>query len=631
MNRWPRCTIPRLDSRSTRRQWLAAHLSGWAAVWAGRVLAADSPVSVRLRPGHPRIWLTTERLQELRTCAERDAVLRRWIELILADAERRLRQSPPAYKLIGPRLLYVSREYLSALKALGFAWQWTRDPRFAKSARTFLQQCCGFADWHPSHFLDTAEMACAVGVGYDWVYDALSDADRTMVENALVRLGLEPGVQAYQGRASWKWWVSVTHNWNQVCNGGMLVGALALADVRPELADFIVRSAVSSLPRALASYEPDGAWGEGPGYWGYATMYTAYGLEALRTALGDDEGLSRRQGLARASIVPRMLVGPTGLFFNYADCGERHSRGPMPWMFWLARTFGDDAAAADEHRVLRAMPRPSALHAVWYVPAPDASRVPSSPLDVLIRGDVPVMVSRSRWDDPEALWVAIKAGHNTVNHSHLDLGTFVLEALGQRWVVDLGSDDYNLPGYFGRQRWTYYRLMSESHAVPLIAGRGQDPQGRAEVLAFHTGSDGAQVRLDLTRAYADRARRVWRGLATIRGRSAVVVQDEFELVSPAEIVWGLTTPAEIELVEPRRARLSLGSRSMTIYLIEPAQAAFEVHSAERPPPEKTNRGMRRLEVRRTPVNRERIVVLFVPGDRDTAPVEYQPIPLERWR
>ena len=44
-------------------------------------------------------------------------------------------------------------------------------------------------------------------------------------------------------------------------------------------------------------------------------------------------------------------------------------------------------------------------------------------------------------------------------HSNLDIGTFVLDAFGERWVVDLGADDYNLPGYFetgGRgRRWTY--------------------------------------------------------------------------------------------------------------------------------------------------------------------------------
>jgi len=70
---------------------------------------------------------------------------------------------------------------------------------------------------------------------------------------------------------------------------------------------------------------------------------------------------------------------------------------------------------------------------------------------------------RSRWNDPQAIFVGLHGGSNAFNHSHLDLGSFVLEALGQRWAVDLGADDYNLPGYFGGKRFSYYRLRAEGH------------------------------------------------------------------------------------------------------------------------------------------------------------------------
>ncbi|MBK9492384.1 MAG: heparinase II/III family protein [Haliscomenobacter sp.] len=51
-------------------------------------------------------------------------------------------------------------------------------------------------------------------------------------------------------------------------------------------------------------------------------------------------------------------------------------------------------------------------------------------------------------NDPKALWLGIKGGINGSEHSHLDLGNFELEAGGVRWAKDLGSDDYNLPGYW---------------------------------------------------------------------------------------------------------------------------------------------------------------------------------------
>ncbi len=64
---------------------------------------------------------------------------------------------------------------------------------------------------------------------------------------------------------------------------------------------------------------------------------------------------------------------------------------------------------------------------------------------------VDVVMMRSSWN---ALGGILrrdsKGGDNRVNHSHLEPGSFVLDFEGQRFASDLGPDDYNLPGYFGR-------------------------------------------------------------------------------------------------------------------------------------------------------------------------------------
>ena len=52
-----------------------------------------------------------------------------------------------------------------------------------------------------------------------------------------------------------------------------------------------------------------------------------------------------------------------------------------------------------------------------------------------------------------------------------------MDAGGVRWAKDLGSDDYNLDGYWtmgvGGKRWTYYRLGSLSHNVPVLGNKNQ--------------------------------------------------------------------------------------------------------------------------------------------------------------
>ena len=52
-----------------------------------------------------------------------------------------------------------------------------------------------FEDWHPPHFLDTAEMTNAVAIGYDWLYDVLTPEQRATLKTAIIEKGLKPGLK----------------------------------------------------------------------------------------------------------------------------------------------------------------------------------------------------------------------------------------------------------------------------------------------------------------------------------------------------------------------------------------------------------------------------------------------------
>ena len=71
-------------------------------------------------------------------------------------------------------------------------------------------------------------------------------------------------------------WVNNMNNQNQVGNGGMLASALALAEIHPDFARLVVRGAVRSLPLSQGEYYPEGAYPEGPGYWGFGTGIITY-------------------------------------------------------------------------------------------------------------------------------------------------------------------------------------------------------------------------------------------------------------------------------------------------------------------------------------------------------------------
>ncbi len=595
--------------------------------------AAPQDVLATLDEAHPRLMLKDAELQRLKTLCKSDKALQKCVADTIKYADACLRKRPLVYKKVGPRLLHVSRDCLGRTYALALAWRWTGEKKYADQAIENLLTVCAFKNWNTSHYLDTAEMSHAVGVGYDWLYSQISPADRSKIRAGLIRNGMDPGVNGYKKRA---WWSRSSHNWNQVCNSGMIIASLAIAETDPKYARQIVPQAVKSLPRAIKTYGPDGGWSEGPGYWSYATRYTAYGLAALDSALGTDFGLSKIDGLSEAGLFPVYTTGPTGMYVNFADSGTKARRGSMGCMFYLAKKFNRPFISDAEHAMIaQRSARPE--HVMWYVPP--SKKKTQRDLDRLFRGPVPVALFRSSWGDPDELFVSVKAGYNQVNHGHLDLGTFELDALGVRWSRDLGSDYYNLPGYWdkrsGGKRWKYYRLNSLSHSVPLIDGENQAADGKSKILKFQASESQPSVVIDFSSAYKAAASKAMRGVRLVCGRKAVLIQDEFKLVGakPSEITWAMTTDAKIAIKHKTLAELTLDGKRLIATILSPSGAEFAAESAEQKKPEKANRGVSRLLAKvKNAKGSVRITVLLTPqwGDSKMPPAAPTITPLAKW-
>jgi hypothetical protein len=119
----------------------------------------------------------------------------------------------------------------------------------------------------------------------------------------------------------------------------------------------------------------------------------------------------------------------------------------------------------------------------------------------------------------------------------------------------------------------------------------------------------------------------------VQDRRAVLVQDQFEIENPCELVWGMTTDAKIDIKEKGVAELTIREKRLVARVLLPAGAEFTVESAEQKPPEKTNRGVRRLIVRLPEVRGSvRLAVLLSPVWKDGNVVKSVDLkPLEKWQ
>jgi hypothetical protein len=608
-----------------RSQWIL-RLGLVAVIVATNGLPATNAASETnslktLRPGHPRLVLLDEDLARIRQFIKSDATAGQYHQRVVAQGEAILRQPAVELVLIGPRLLDKSRTVVDRIYTLGLLHRLDGQPKWADRAAREMLAVAAFKDWNPSHFLDAAEMTHGMAIGYDWFYNTLTPEQRQTIETAIVEKGLLEAKKAHERNVGW---TRSPDNWNNVCNGGITVGALAVADRELELANWLIGRMRESLPKALASYAPDGAWREGPGYWGYATRYTVYALAALQSALGTDFDLGASPGLSEAGAHRLHITGPTGLFFNFADCGEAASDDPS--LFWLARRYDRPVLAAAQRQF--AAERGTARDLMWYDARGSAEDIRRLPLDAHFK-NIHVAVMRSAWQDQQAIYIGFKGGDNKAGHAHLDLGTFVLDALGERWACELGADEYNMPGYFGAQRWTYYRLKTEGQNTLTLNGENQNPGAAAPIILFESAGEGARAVADLSQAYlAAGAVQVRRGMALRDGRSRVLVQDELELSKPTDVVWTMHTRARA-IVAGSRATLHQGDKTLEARILSPPNAQFSFEEVNLAPPQRPTKGLGKLLIHLPKQQGAlRIAVLLKPeADRGG---EVKLVPLEAW-
>ena len=208
---------------------------------------------------HPRLFAAPADFARAKALARREGTVNAYaVRRALARADDLLDKPVLARIQTGRRLLAVSRQALYRISHLAMAWRLTGERKYLERGERELRAVCAFSDWNPSHFLDVGEMSFAVALGYDWLYDGLSDAARDEIAAGLNRLGLQTGLKPHG-------WKKMTNNWGQVCRGGLLAAALALGERHPADAADMLEECVRGLPKSMAALAPNGCYPEGTG------------------------------------------------------------------------------------------------------------------------------------------------------------------------------------------------------------------------------------------------------------------------------------------------------------------------------------------------------------------------------
>ena len=542
-------------------------------------------------PEHPRLFLTKGQEKAVRNTIKKKKnryLLEAHYESIsIADQTLGL---PPCKWPGEGHILSTSREILKRIFNLSYAFRMTGDYSYANRAEEEMLNACLFPHWDPAHYLDTAELTFGMAIGYDWLFDYLSEGSKELIRQSI----LEKAFLTAESSNGYK----AGNNWNSVCNAGLVAGAAAVFESYPDQARERVEKALKFNPIVLNTYAPDGAYPEGYSYWSYGTGYQVMMISILEDCFGSCGELDKYPGFLQTGYYLQMMCSPTGHCFSYSDSEDKQVCNLF--LLWFSKRLGDPSLVYLEKQILekgnvnygiesRFLP----IILIW-ASQQDLDTISQPKMNVWSsKGTVPLFIYRSGWDNPEDTYLGVKGGMPSASHGHMDSGEFYYEKGGVIWAKDMGGQSYGTfyknnvncwdPSQDG-DRWGIWRNCTSMHNVITVN------EGRHLAIAFSDISstiDSAGVRgciVELTEALSLQLDSAVRTVRLSDDDHVLTIEDfvQAKKEEDAHIYWNMTTCAEGKVISQNEILLTSGKKSMRMVITSPSVVEPVVLSTKSP-------------------------------------------------
>lgn len=437
--------------------------------------------------------------------------------------------------------------------------------------------------WFTAHgqhtYYPAGQLAAEVAFGYDLLYDHLTESERALIRRALVEKSMIPTFKEYVADNRI---MANTSNWIGHTVGGALIAAAAIAgDVMAGETNGQFDVYVNGLLRKfeahlVASYLPDGSYGEGISYQEFDLETTALALAALDRVFGIDWWSSSR--VVESLAFPLYtLAQPLSASLDMGDSHPPSGRTIAPLIAQAKdqtlRWFYDQFP----HKEIRDL---------LFFDDTIKPQAPQLPTSRLFR-DKGAAVFRTGWGTDDSVFL-FRAGPN-FNHNHADQGSFLLTAFGEPLITEAGwSHYYNDPHYA-----TYF-TQAIGHNTALVDGNPEsqsiaDTPQFAALNAYPKITDAITsefydaVASDLVSVYRERLARYTRRIVFVKPHYFVVFDDLAARGEPATFDWLLHLPDRARITSTNELALYAGEKAaLAVRRFAPVAAALNVRSGRLP-------------------------------------------------
>jgi len=547
-------------------------------------------------PNHPRLFMLKGEEREIKKRVLAEPLFRDLHHLIIKESDKMLALPEIKRNQIGIRILHTSQEAKRRIFYLSYSFRMTGNKAYAKAAEKVMLDISKFENWNPSHFLDVAEMTAAMAIGYDWLYNDLPASSKEIIAKAIQKMGINKAQDEKKC-----WWLKADMNWNQVCNAGISLGALALFENDPAGSAALLNRALQSIKLPMTVYQNNGAYPEGYAYWFFGTVNNVFLIDMFEKAFKSDFGLRDIPGFMKTAAFVQQLEGPptaqylipmknpienepfnmVSQSFSFGDA--RIKTGVLSPMYWFAAKSNNWSLLWNEVSKLKREleNNPEGLSRdytlpfllVWgYKINLKEITVPTEKMYVG-QGKGAMAVMRTSWDAPNSIYLGVKAGTETHSHAHMDAGSFVMDANGVRWAMDFGMQEYQSLESKGinlfkmtqeSPRWDVFRLNNLAHNTLTFNNKRHWMAGVSTIDNPVEKEGLMSVKTDISSFFPKDAKKVERTFSII-DKKQVQIQDRIVTAEKQDTIrWNMLTTAIPEIKNNKTILLKQNGKELLL-------------------------------------------------------------------
>ncbi len=413
-------------------------------------------------------------------------------------------------------------------------WTFLGDREAGLYAKDLLVKICGFPSWvHPwftkrgqFFYYPLGEAGSEFAIGYDCLYDLMSDGERKTVREGLSRNIVQA---CHKGYIENNLTTNNTSNWvANIASGSLMVQAAIYgddpsADPEPYLSGALFKE--EALIRS--GFGRDGGYGEPNGYHYFTMDGLSQALPAIENVFGIDMTAKLRH--AYTELIWAGLVKKKYTFYYGKSGGEM---GPLTYWAWLLPKYKDPLLGWFYHFMKSGETLNDAIYDTESAPREDPFTHPP----VRAFRDMGTTVFKSGWETDDFVFV-MRSGP-FYNHQFMDQGSFWLSDRGSLFIERRhGSTE----PYIGATCYEPWYIQPFSHSTILLdmnhqSQRTGDCLGFAEgfedyafIGHFLDGASAAFSQGDIGRLYWGNVKSMQRNVLYLKPRTLLML----DTVTPA--------------------------------------------------------------------------------------------------